>query len=72
MTPQELGRISQPVLVAVGTRDDIGGEAAPLAALLPLVNVDKAPDTNCGAEIREATKPPKVNAKTPPKPVAAR
>jgi hypothetical protein len=28
--------------------------------------------TNCGAEIREATKPPKVNAKTPPKPVAAR
>lgn len=44
----------------------------PLAALLPLINVDKAPDTNCGAEIREATKPPKVNAKTPPKPVAAR
>lgn len=41
----------------------------PLAALLPLVNVDKAPDTNCGAEIAQATKPPKVNAKTPPKPV---
>jgi hypothetical protein len=43
----------------------------PLAALLPLVNIDKAPDTNCGAEIKEATKPPKVNAKTPPKPAAA-
>ena len=35
----------------------------PLAALLPLINIDKAPDTNCGAEISAATKPPKVNGK---------
>jgi len=39
----------------------------PLAALLPLINVDKAPDTNCGAEISAAKKPPKVNGKVAPK-----
>lgn len=39
---------------------------SPFAALLPLVNVGDVPDTNCGAEIKEATKPPKINAKTPP------
>ncbi|MBX3529748.1 MAG: alpha/beta hydrolase [Rhizobiaceae bacterium] len=31
----EVGRITQPTLVAVGTKDDIGGPAAPLAALFP-------------------------------------
>jgi pimeloyl-ACP methyl ester carboxylesterase len=35
LTPADLARIAQPTLVAVGTRDDIGGPAAPLAALLP-------------------------------------
>ncbi len=35
LTPSELARIAQPTLVAVGTRDDIGGAAAPLAALIP-------------------------------------
>lgn len=35
----------------------------PLAALLPLINIDKAPDTNCGAEISAAKKPPKMNPK---------
>jgi len=39
----------------------------PRAALLPLINVDKAPDTNCGAEIRAAKEPPKVNGKVAPK-----
>jgi len=39
----------------------------PLAALLPLINVDKAPDTNCGAEISAAKQPPKVNGKVAPK-----
>lgn len=39
----------------------------PLAALLPLINVDKAPDTNCGAEISAAKEPPKVNGKVAPK-----
>jgi len=41
----------------------------PLAALLPLINVDKAPDTNCGAEISAAKKPPQVNQKAAAKTV---
>lgn len=32
---EDVARITQPTLVAVGTRDDIGGSAAELAALMP-------------------------------------
>lgn len=35
LTPAEVGRIVQPALVGVGTRDEIGGPAGPLAAILP-------------------------------------
>jgi pimeloyl-ACP methyl ester carboxylesterase len=35
LTKAEVARIRQPVLVAVGTADDIGGAPEPLAALLP-------------------------------------
>ena len=35
LTPADMARISQPTLVAVGTRDDIGGAAEPLAAMMP-------------------------------------
>ncbi|MCZ2328276.1 alpha/beta fold hydrolase [Bartonella sp. F02] len=35
LTPSEVHKIKQPALVAVGSLDDIGGEAEPLAALLP-------------------------------------
>jgi pimeloyl-ACP methyl ester carboxylesterase len=35
LTPAQVRQIHQPVLVAVGTKDDIGGAAAPLAKLLP-------------------------------------
>lgn len=35
LSPDEVGRIGQPVLVAVGTKDEIGGPAEELAALLP-------------------------------------
>lgn len=35
LTPDELGRIEQPVLVGVGSRDDIAGDAETLAAMLP-------------------------------------
>lgn len=35
VTPQQLDRIVQPTLVAVGTRDDIGGGAEALARLMP-------------------------------------
>lgn len=35
LTPGEIGAIRVPVLVAVGTRDDIAGPGAPLAELIP-------------------------------------
>ncbi len=35
LTPQQLSKLAQPVLVAVGTKDDIGGSPHELAALLP-------------------------------------
>ncbi len=35
LTPAELARISVPVLVAVGSEDQLGGSAAALAALIP-------------------------------------
>lgn len=35
LTPAEVARISPPALVAVGSKDDIGGPAAPLAVMIP-------------------------------------
>lgn len=35
LTPEQVAEIRQPTLVAVGTRDDIGGSAAALAAMMP-------------------------------------
>jgi pimeloyl-ACP methyl ester carboxylesterase len=35
LTPEQMGRIPHPVLVAVGDRDDIGGDAEGLARLIP-------------------------------------
>jgi pimeloyl-ACP methyl ester carboxylesterase len=35
LSREQVARIAQPVLVAVGTKDEIGGPAAPLAAMLP-------------------------------------
>lgn len=35
LTEEDMSRITQPTLVAVGTRDDIGGSAEKLAALMP-------------------------------------
>lgn len=67
-TDPKVGPHAGPLALKAGAAVALAA-VTPLAALLPLVNVDKAPDTNCGAEIAAATKPPKVNAKTPPKPV---
>lgn len=36
LTPDEIGRIAQPVLVGVGTTDDIAGDGPTLAGMLPL------------------------------------
>jgi pimeloyl-ACP methyl ester carboxylesterase len=35
LTPLQLSKLGQPVLIAVGTKDDIGGSPHELAALLP-------------------------------------
>lgn len=35
LTPEQVRATSVPVLIAVGTKDDIAGPAAPLAALIP-------------------------------------
>ena len=35
LSPEEAGSIQAPVLIAVGTRDEVAGPAAPLAALIP-------------------------------------
>lgn len=35
LSEDELARITQPTLIAVGTKDDIGGSAGELAALMP-------------------------------------
>lgn len=35
ISPQRIGRVAQPTLIAVGTRDDIGGAPQPLADLMP-------------------------------------
>jgi pimeloyl-ACP methyl ester carboxylesterase len=35
LSREEVGRIAQPALVAVGTKDEIGGAAEPLADMLP-------------------------------------
>jgi pimeloyl-ACP methyl ester carboxylesterase len=35
LSPEEAGSILAPVLIAVGTRDEVAGPAAPLAALIP-------------------------------------
>ncbi|WP_208435809.1 alpha/beta fold hydrolase [Bartonella phoceensis] len=44
LTATELYKIKQPALVAVGSLDEIGGEAEPLAALLPCGEVLPIPD----------------------------
>lgn len=35
LTPVEVGRLEPPVLIAVGTKDDVSGSGAGLAALIP-------------------------------------
>lgn len=39
LTPEEVGAIRQPVLIGVGTRDDIAGSPDALAALMPAAQV---------------------------------
>ncbi|MEJ1161104.1 alpha/beta fold hydrolase [Prosthecomicrobium sp. N25] len=42
--PEELARLSMPVLIAVGTKDDVAGSPEALAALIPHARVLPIPD----------------------------
>jgi pimeloyl-ACP methyl ester carboxylesterase len=44
LTPEEVGRIAAPTLVAVGTKDPIAGSAHTLAALIPHAQTLDIPD----------------------------
>ena len=44
ISKEEVARITQPVLVAVGTRDEIAGSASELAALMPRAEVLDIPN----------------------------
>ena len=44
ITSQDLGGLKIPVLIAVGTRDVIGGSAAELAKLMPHARAFEIPD----------------------------
>lgn len=44
LTREEVGRIAVPVLVAVGSRDEVGGSAEALAALIPGAEALVIPD----------------------------
>jgi pimeloyl-ACP methyl ester carboxylesterase len=44
LTPEQVGRISAPTLVAVGTKDPIAGSARMLAALIPHAQTLDIPD----------------------------
>jgi YD repeat-containing protein len=57
----DIGPYKTPIVLKAGAAVALAA-VSPLAALLPLVNVTKVPDTNCGAAIAEASKPPVVKA----------
>lgn len=44
LSREEVGRIAVPTLIAVGTRDEVSGAAAPLAALIPGARAVDIPD----------------------------
>jgi len=46
ISAEQIGRISQPVLVAVGTKDDVAGDVNQFASLLPNAEVCDIPNRN--------------------------
>lgn len=66
----DVGPYKTPIAIKAGAAAVLASVVSPLAALLPLVNVTKVPDTNCSAAIANAEKAPKVstpNVKAPVK-----
>jgi len=58
-TDPKVGPHAGPLALKAGAAVALAA-VTPIAALLPLINVDRAPDTNCGAEIAAATKKPSM------------
>ena len=46
ISAEQIGSISQPVLVAVGTKDDVAGDVNQFASLLPNAEVCDIPNRN--------------------------
>jgi uncharacterized protein involved in outer membrane biogenesis len=66
----DVGPYKTPIAIKAGAAALLASVVSPLAAVLPLVNVTKVPDTDCAAAIANAEKPPKVsgpNGKAPVK-----
>ena len=55
----DVGPYKGPLALKAGAAVALAA-VSPLAAVLPLINVTKVPDTNCAAAIREAEKAPQV------------
>jgi uncharacterized protein involved in outer membrane biogenesis len=55
----DVGPYKGPLLLKAGAAVALAS-VSPLAAVLPLVNVGKVPDTDCAAAISKAEKPPQV------------
>ena len=58
-TDPKVGPHAGPLALKAGAAVALAA-VTPVAALIPLINVDRAPDTNCGAEIAAATKTPSM------------
>ena len=64
----KIGPQKGPLALKAGAALALATIVAPVAAILPLINVDRAPDTDCGAvmaeaqAVRKAPKAPATNA----------
>ncbi len=56
----DIGPYKTPIAIKAGAAAILASVVSPLAAVLPLVNVTKVPDTDCASAIAQAEKPPQV------------
>lgn len=56
----DIGPYKTPIAIKAGAAAVLASIVSPLAAVLPLVNVTRVPDTDCASAIAEAQKAPQV------------
>ena len=56
----DIGPYKTPIAIKAGAAAILASVVSPLAAVLPLVNVTKVPDTDCASAIAQAEKAPQV------------